>query len=182
MTPGGKRVVMVAAVARNGVIGDGPDIPWSLPGEQALFKELTLGHVLLMGRATYESIGRPLPGRTTIVLTRSPDWSAASVVVADSLERALRLAEDLPGDVMVAGGGQVYAAALPVADEQVLSLVDLEPAGDAHYPAYDPGQWLEARREAYDGYDRVFLVRAARSPAGSPAPARRSGPLGGLRG
>ncbi len=69
-TPGGRRVVLVAAVARNGVIGDGPDIPWRMPGEQRHFKELTLGHTLLMGRTTYESIGRPLPGRTTIVLTR----------------------------------------------------------------------------------------------------------------
>ena len=68
MTPGGKRVVLVAAVARNGVIGHGPDIPWRIKGEQALFKELTTGHVLLMGRATYDTIGRPLPGRTTIVL------------------------------------------------------------------------------------------------------------------
>ena len=71
-----QRIVMVAAVARNGVIGNGPDIPWRIPGEQRLFKELTMGDVLVMGRTTYESIGRPLPGRTTIVLTRDPDWSA----------------------------------------------------------------------------------------------------------
>ena len=164
MTPGGKRVVLVAAVARNGVIGDGPDIPWRLPGEQRLFKELTVGHVLLMGRTTYDSIGRPLPGRTTIVLTRDPDWSADGVLVAHSLEEALALADALgvgAGDVMVAGGAQVYAAALDVADEQVVSEVDLEPPGDVHYPAYHRGDWLESARESYDGYDRVFLVRAA---------------------
>ena len=89
MTPGGKQVVLVAAVARNGVIGNGPDIPWKIPGEQAEFKALTLGHVLLMGRTTYESIGRPLPGRTTVVLTRDAGWSAPGVHVAhDVAERA----------------------------------------------------------------------------------------------
>ena len=159
--------MLVAAVARNGVIGAGPDIPWRLPGEQRLFKELTTGHTLLMGRTTYDAIGRPLPGRTTIVLTRSPSWSAGpggeGVLVARSLEEALDLADTLPphAEVMVAGGGEVYAAALPHADEQVLSLVDLEPEGDAFYPAYDPAAWLETRREAHEGYDRVFLVRAA---------------------
>jgi dihydrofolate reductase len=161
----GRRVVLVAAVARNGVIGDGPDIPWALPGEQRLFKELTMGHTLLMGRTTYESIGRPLPGRTTIVLTRSPSWSADGVLVAHSVEEALALADGLDDDshrqVMVAGGGEVYAAALPHADEQVISEVDLEPAGDAFYPAYPRGEWIETAREAHDGYQRVFLVRAA---------------------
>jgi dihydrofolate reductase len=155
--------VLVAAVARNGVIGNGPDIPWRLPGEQAHFKSLTMGHTLLMGRTTYESIGRPLPGRTTIVLTRSPTWSTDGVLVAHSIEEALDLADTLPpgAQVMVAGGGEVYAAALPHADEQVLSLFDLEPEGDALYPAYDPTQWLETAREPHGGYERVFLVRAA---------------------
>jgi dihydrofolate reductase len=160
MTPGGKRVVLVAAVARNGVIGNGPDIPWKLPGEQRLFKELTMGHVLLMGRTTYESIGRPLPGRTTIVLTRSPTWSADGVLVAHDLPAALALADTVDGDVMVAGGGEVYAAALPLADEQVLSEVGLAPEGDAFYPAYDAGEWVESSREVFDGYERVFLTRA----------------------
>ena len=159
MTPGGKRVVLVAAVARNGVIGNGPDIPWKLPGEQRLFKELTMGHVLLMGRTTYESIGRPLPGRTTIVLTRSATWSADGVLVAGSLDDALALADTVDGDVMVAGGGEVYAAALAVADEQVISEVDLEPQGDAFYPAYDAGEWVEASREVFEGYERVRLLR-----------------------
>lgn len=157
----GKRVVLVAAVADNDVIGNGPDIPWRIPGEQAEFKQLTLGHILVMGRATYESIGRPLPGRTTIVLTRDPDWSAAGVLVAASLDEALALAGGLEGDVMVAGGAQVYAAAMPVADEQVLSRVHLRPEGDVHYPHVDPAQWRETRREPRDGYDRVWLERTA---------------------
>ena len=86
------RVVHVAAVADNGVIGDGPDIPWHVPGEQAFFKQLTTGHTLLMGRTTFESIGRPLPGRTTVVLTRDPGWSHDGVLVAHDVAGALEVA------------------------------------------------------------------------------------------
>jgi dihydrofolate reductase len=159
-TPNGKRVVLVAAVARNGVIGDGPDIPWRIPGEQAEFKRLTLGHTLLMGRTTYESIGRPLPGRTTIVLTRDAAWRADGVLVAHDLDEALRLAEGLPGDVVVAGGAQVYAAAMASADEQVLTEVHLRPEGDVHYPAFPAAEWTEVGREPGRAYDRVRWVRS----------------------
>ena len=88
-------------------------IPWRIPEDFAHFKRVTLGHTLVMGRATYDSIGRPLPGRTTVVLTRDPTWSADGVLVAASLDEALALAADLPGEVMVAGGATIYAAALP---------------------------------------------------------------------
>ena len=113
MTPSGKLVVMVAAVADNGVIGADGDIPWRIPEDFAHFKRTTLGHTLVMGRATFDSIGRPLPGRTTIVLTRDPQWTADGVLVASSLAAALTLAEDLPGDVMVVGGARVYDEASP---------------------------------------------------------------------
>lgn len=166
------KVVLVAAVAANGVIGDGPQIPWRVPGEQAHFKEVTLGHVLLMGRTTYDSIGRPLPGRTTIVLTRDPAWSAEGVLVAHSIDEALRLAVDIGGDpggdiggdpgidLMVAGGASVYAALLPSADEQVLSEIHLRPLGDVHYPDFhQAGGWVEASREQRPGFDVVRWVR-----------------------
>jgi dihydrofolate reductase len=159
VTPGGKPVVLVAAVAANGVIGDRGTIPWRIPGEQAHFKAVTWGHTLVMGRATYDSIGRPLPGRTTVVLTRDPGWRADGVLVAASFDDALRLADDLPGDVMVAGGAQVYAEALAVADTQVLTRVDLSPEGDTRYPAYDPGDWDETSREQHDTHDVVWLAR-----------------------
>ncbi len=159
MTPGGKRVVLVAAVAQNGVIGNGPDIPWQIPGEQARFKTLTMGHVLLMGRTTFESIGRPLPGRTTVVLTRTPGWAHEGVHVAATVEEALVLADGLPGDVMVAGGGAVYSALMAHADEQVLSEVHLSPDGDVLYPAFDPDVWTEVSREPADGYDVVRWTR-----------------------
>ena len=153
-----KRVTLVAAVARNGVIGDGAEIPWRIPGEQRRFKELTIGHTLVMGRATYDSIGRPLPGRTTVVLTRDPRWSAEGVLVAHDLDAALAIAEDLPGQVMVAGGAQVYAAALPHADEQVLTEVDLEPDGDVLYPAFDRAEWAEVSREPASGDGTAYDV------------------------
>jgi dihydrofolate reductase len=154
-----KRVVLVAAVAENGVIGDGGDIPWHVPGEQAEFKALTMGHTLVMGRTTYESIGRPLPGRTTVVLTRDPDWSAPGVRVARSLEEALEVAAGLPGHVMVVGGAQVYSSAMDRADEQVISEVHLSPGGDVTYPDFDRAQWQEVRREPGSAYDRVWLER-----------------------
>lgn len=163
MTPGGKRVVLVAAVADNGVIGAAGGIPWHLPEDFAHFKRTTLGHTLLMGRATYDSIGRPLPGRSTVVLTRDRDRSPAGVLVAGSLAEAFELAEGLPGDVMVAGGASVYAAALPYADEQLLSEVHAAPTGDVHYPAFDRGEWVEAAREPFAGFDVVRLVRRQRA-------------------
>jgi len=156
-----KRVLLVAAVARNGVIGNGPDIPWSIPGEQAEFKQLTLGHTLVMGRTTYESIGRPLPGRTTVVLTRDRDWSPGhpDVLVARSLVDAFGRAATRDGEIIVAGGAQVYAEAMPLASEQVISEIPLEPDGDAFYPAIDPRVWQVTDRERFDGYDRVWYSR-----------------------
>jgi len=145
-------VTLIAAVARNGVIGVGGRIPWHLPEDFAHFKATTLGHTLVMGRATYESIGRPLPGRTTIVLTRDPDWLAEGVLVANSLEDALALAE---GDVFVAGGAAVYEAAVPYADEQLLSEIDQAPAGDTFYPAFDRAEWHEVDRDPHEGFEVV---------------------------
>jgi dihydrofolate reductase len=101
------RVTLVAAVADNGVIGNAGDIPWRIPADFAHFKTLTLGHVLVMGRATYESIGRALPGRTTIVLTHDAHWSADGVLTASSLDHALEQAAELAGEVFVVGGAGV---------------------------------------------------------------------------
>jgi len=157
-----KRVILVAAVARNRVIGRGADIPWTIPGEQRLFKEVTLGHTLVMGRTTFESIGRPLPGRETIVLTRSPDWSHEGVRTARSLVDALGQAALLPGEVVVVGGAQVYAEALPMASEQILSEIPLEPEGDVLYPAFSDSEWVETDREVFDGFERVWWSRVER--------------------
>ncbi|OIJ26354.1 dihydrofolate reductase [Nocardioides luteus] len=151
---------MVAAVADNGVIGNGPDIPWKIPGEQAEFKAITMGHTLVMGRTTFESIGRPLPGRTTVVLTRDKNWAYDGVLVAHDIESALAIAAGEQGDTVIAGGAQVYEAALPYATEQVITRVHLEPVGDVLYPAYDEAEWVETKREPHEAYDRVFFARA----------------------
>ena len=119
-------VTIVAAVARNGVIGVDGGLPWHLPDDLRRFKELTLGHVLVMGRKTYESIGRPLPGRTTVVVTRSAEWDRGSgeVVVAPGVPEAIEAAAAIDDEVFVVGGAQVYAAALPLADRLELTFVD----------------------------------------------------------
>jgi dihydrofolate reductase len=167
MTSTRKRVVMVAAVADNGVIGLGGDIPWSIPEDLKHFRATTKGHSVLMGRATYESIGHPLPYRTNIVITRQPDWSADGVLVAHSVEEGIALARDAEGDVMVIGGGHIYRDAMPLADAQVLTEVHQSPEGDTHYPELDPKAWVEVRRETHDGYDFVWWERADARDQGS---------------
>jgi dihydrofolate reductase len=147
--PAETRLTLVAAVADNGVIGNAGNIPWRIPSDFAHFKALTLGHVLVMGRATYESIGRALPGRTTIVLTRDPSWRAEGVLVAAGLDEALGLASGLDSEVFVAGGAAVYAEALARAHAQVLTEVHLSPDGDTHYPAFDRSEWVEKQRERH---------------------------------
>jgi dihydrofolate reductase len=153
------RVVLVAAVADNGVIGDDGTIPWRIPEDLRHFRAVTRGHPVVMGRLTFESIGRPLPERTNIVVTRTPGWSAEGVTVVGSVEQALALAGEGGQDVMVIGGAQVYAAAMAAADVQVLTEVHQQPAGDTHYPEFDRAEWVETRREAHEGYDFVWLER-----------------------
>ena len=157
-----RRLTLVAAYAANRVIGDHGRIPWRLSEDFAHFKATTMGGVLVMGRTTYDSIGRPLPGRTTIVLTRDPDWSAEGVLVAHSLADALALSTDEPGETFVVGGTQVYEQALPLATHQVLTEVGLEPDGDAHYPPFSTDDWVETRREPHDGFTWVWWERRPR--------------------
>jgi len=154
-------VTIVVAVARNGVIGADGGLPWHLPDELRLFKETTLGHVLVMGRRTYESIGGPLPGRTTVVVTRDRDWSpgAGEVVVAYGIEEALERAAAIDEEVFVVGGGELYAAALPHTDRLLLTHVDHEPDGDTTFPQVDWGEWRETTREPGDGWVRVTYER-----------------------
>jgi dihydrofolate reductase len=158
----GKRVVMIAAVADNGVIGLDGDIPWSLPEDLKHFRATTTGNTVVMGRRTYESIGRPLPHRTNVVVTRQPDWTADGVVVVHSVGDAIAAAADFAGDVMVIGGAQIYETAMELAHTQVLTEVHLSPDGDTHYPSFKTDEWTETRREPHDGFDFVWLERADR--------------------
>ncbi|MGA8208799.1 MAG: dihydrofolate reductase [Nocardioidaceae bacterium] len=161
----GKRLVLVAAVADNGVIGAEGDIPWRIPEDLRHFRDTTRGNTVVMGRRTFESIGRALPQRSNIVLTRDPDWRGEGVLVAAGLEQALALAQGLAGDVMVIGGAEVYARALPVATHQVITEVHRSPAGDTRYPEVSWDRWVETHREPHDGYDFVWWERTAQDPA-----------------
>lgn len=145
-------VVIVAAVAANGVIGDDNRLIWRLKSDLRHFRALTLGRPVLMGRKTFQSIGKPLPGRETIVLTRDPSFAAEGVRVAHGLEAGLalaqRLAATMPADsVVVAGGAEIYAQALPLADRLELTLVEADPGGDAIFPFFDRDAFEATARE-----------------------------------
>jgi dihydrofolate reductase len=158
------QVTLIAAVARNGVIGDGPNIPWHLPEDFAFFKRTTMGHVLVMGRLTFESIGRALPGRRTIVITRNLYWRHPDVEVAHSFPEALALAG--PADeVFVCGGGQVYAEAMPFAHRLLITEVFQEPTGDVYFPAIPEDEWVETARHAHDELAWVTYGRRPVSPS-----------------
>lgn len=153
-------VVIIVAVGRNGVIGVDGGLPWRIPEDMAHFKELTMGHAVVMGRATFDSIGRPLPGRANIVLTRRGDWAHEGVGVAQSLEQALEVAAARGQDVFIAGGSEVYRQALPKADRIEMTEVELSPEGDTWFPPVEWSRWQEVSREAHPGfafvtYDRV---------------------------
>ncbi len=159
------RITLDAAIAKNGVIGKEGKLPWHLPEDLKRFKKLTLGHVLVMGRKTFDSIGRPLPGRTTVVMTRQADWEPPSgpspmVLRAGSLDEALAKAGAIDPEVFVVGGGEVYAEALPRADAMVLTWVDAEPEGDAFFPEVNWSAWKEASSEAIEGGRIVRYERA----------------------
>ncbi|MBE5530116.1 dihydrofolate reductase [Laribacter hongkongensis] len=142
-------LALIAARARNGVIGLDNRMPWHLPEDLAYFKRVTLGKPVVMGRKTFESIGRPLPGRLNIVVTRNPGWQAAGVQVAHSLDAALALAAAAaPEEIMLIGGAELYRQALPQADVLYLTEIDAEFAGDAFFPEVDLARWRIDREEA----------------------------------
>ena len=179
-------VTIVVAIGANGVIGKDGDMPWPRTGDQLQFKALTMGHPIVMGRSTYESIGKPLPGRTSIVLTRNPLWAvdipsvtvetgtlefgstlrlpgeiADGVIVAHTLTDALAHGLGRDDQVFLIGGAQVYAAALAdgLVDQMVVTHVHLSPEGDASFPEIDLADWDETDRDAYDGYDIATYAR-----------------------
>ena len=152
--PGATRVILVAAVASNGVIGARGKLPWRLPEDLRHFRELTLGHPVIMGRKTWESLGKPLPGRENIVLTRAHGYDAPGAHVAASLEAALALCAGEPV-AFVIGGTELYAAALPLADAMVLTEIGRDYAGDARFPEFDRAAWRETQRKPQTGRDGV---------------------------
>lgn len=143
------RMSIIAAMARNRVIGRDNRLPWRLPADWRRFKRLTMGHHLIMGRRTFESIGRPLPGRISIVLTRQRSYAPAGVQVAASLEDALRLARG-DDEVFVGGGAGVYRQTLDLADRMYLTLLPDDFEGDTCFPRYDESLWEVRRTEVHE--------------------------------
>lgn len=153
-----REISMIAAVARNGVIGADGGIPWHLPGDLPRFKRLTMGGALIMGRKTFDSIGRPLPGRQTIVATRDPEWSHEGATAVPNLQAALAAVED-GRSVHIAGGGEIYRLAMPLATRLEITEVEMEPEGDATFPTIDPQAWAELSRQPHDGFSYVTYAR-----------------------
>ena len=153
----------MAAVARNGVIGRDGSVPWRLPEDMRHFRELTMGHPVVMGRKTWESLPdrfRPLPGRDNVVVTRNPDWAAQGADRAASVENALDLLESEP-EVFVIGGGEIYVSALPLADELQLTEIDARVEGDTMFPDWDRAEFEEISREplvSEDGTHFAFVT------------------------
>jgi dihydrofolate reductase len=166
------RVNLIGAVAKNGVIGGNNRMPWRLPVDFAWFRRHTLGHPVVMGRKTFESIGKPLPGRRNLVVTRNPHWAVAGAERAESLDHALESCRDA-SEVFVIGGAELYRQALPRAERLILTFVDAAPAGDTVFPQWNREEWSERSRERHaadeaNAYSMEFVV-LHRIPANLPA-------------
>lgn len=157
--PSGPRVYLIAAVAANGIIGLRGQLPWHLPEDLQHFKKITLGHPVIMGRRTWESLKKPLPGRDNIVVTRSAGYQASGAAVARSLEAALALCAGEPV-AFVIGGRELFAESLPVAVGLVLTEIRRDFEGDVSFPDYDRARWKESQRESHvtaDGMKYDFV-------------------------
>ncbi|MEQ8599446.1 MAG: dihydrofolate reductase [Devosia sp.] len=155
-------ISLIAAVARNNVIGADQSMPWRIPSDFAWFKQTTMGKPMVMGRKQFETFPKPLPGRPHIVVTRQHDYRPEGVLVRHSLQEALAAARRLAeasdqNEIMVIGGGDIYAQALPLADRLYISHVDLAPDGDVHFPPIDADEWRVV--------DEPDMPRSERDPA-----------------
>ena len=171
-SPAEPALALIAAVARNGVIGAGNALPWRLPDDLKRFRALTTGHAVIMGRRTWESLPHALPGRQNIVVTRVPGRAFAGAETAASLADALARVR-MPAPAFCIGGGELYAAALARAELLHLTEIDRDFAGDTAFPAFDRAAWRETARETHrapEGFDYAFVTYER---ASSPAPSRR---------
>lgn len=163
-------IVAVVAAAENGVIGVDNKLPWHIPGDLRRFKRMTVGKPVLMGRKTFQAIGKPLPGRHNIVLTRDPRWRAEGATVVGNLAEAIAAAglspEARADAIMVIGGAEMYALVMPLTTRIELTRVHLAPAGDSWFPALDMAQWQEVARESLPAEGEVpahdFITLARR--------------------
>ena len=146
-------ISLIVAMANHRVIGRSNAMPWHMPADLRHFKAVTLGKPVVMGRRTFESIGRPLPGRRNLVISRNPEWQAAGVEVAPTLDAALALLADYD-EVMIIGGGQLYAEALPRADRLYLTHIELAVEGDTFFPDYQRYRWQQIEQSSHPADDK----------------------------
>jgi len=142
------KLSIIVAIANNGVIGVNNTLPWHLPEDLKRFKALTMGHHIIMGRKTYESLGRLLPGRTTVIVTRNSHYKIEGALIASSLQAAIALCRD-DDEVFLIGGAELYQNGLKLANKLYITEIALEVEGDAHFPAYQTNEWQETSREAH---------------------------------
>lgn len=152
-------VAIIVAMAQNNVIGKDNQLPWRIPADLKYFKSMTMGKPMIMGRKTFESIGKPLPGRTTIVVTKNKQFSFPGVLVAYSVDEALRQACEVAtdsgvGEVMVVGGAQLYAECLPLADRLYITEIKAVVDGDAYFPSLTPDVWYQEERDDFPKDER----------------------------
>ena len=165
-------VSMIVAMAQNGVIGRDNSLPWRLPEDLRRFKAITLGKPILMGRKTFESIGRPLPQRLNFVLTRNPQWRAEGVIAVTSVAEVLRKVRDTD-ELVGIGGAEIYRLLMPFARRIYLTQVQAEVPGDTSFPDFDPTQWVDAEFSEYkadekNAYDMTFVTLERKSAPRSP--------------
>jgi dihydrofolate reductase len=143
-------ISFVVAAAKNNVIGKDGQLPWQLANDMKRFKNITWGMPVLMGRKSYDSLGKPLAGRTNIILTRNKDWSAEGTTVVSNFDEAVKLVEAMDvKELMVIGGGEIFSMVLPQADNIYLTRVDAEPDGDAYLPVIDEREWTLIRQQSF---------------------------------
>lgn len=165
------KISLIAAVADNGVIGTGNGLPWRIKSEMKYFKETTMGHPVIHGRKSYETLNKPLPGRTNIIVTRDENYKAEGAIVTHTIEDAIKAAKtiaqkDGKGEIFVLGGAEIYKLALPLADKIYYTEIHMNAAGDVRFPAFDREDWHEVRRETREalpdedaGYTITVLER-----------------------
>lgn len=152
-------ISLIVAHDQNRVIGYENDMPWHLPGDLAYFKKMTIGKPIIMGRKTFESIGRALPGRTNIVITRNKQYKADNILTVDSLEAALKMAAPLHDEVMIIGGGHIFEQSLAFADRLYITEIDHAFNGDTYFPAYEAFHEVSASEpQQADGYTFTYKI------------------------
>jgi dihydrofolate reductase len=152
------KVSLIAAVAENGVIGKGGQLPWHIKSEFRYFRDTTIGKPIVMGRRSFESLGKPLPKRANIIVTRDPEFKVEGAIVTHSLEDGIRIAQDIAqkdgvDEIFIGGGSEIYRLSLPGADRLYLTEVHMTPEGDTLFPAFDRSEWQEVKREFHKAGD-----------------------------